>query len=125
MPAAKKAPAAAPKTRRQLDLAAIDVGESTDAPGAFARGGIPDDHPLAELFTESYHNGVAKRVATQTPDDVIKVLRKLATARDLGLSVRKDDSSVVFQVGEKQVRTRRPREEALNPVDDFEIRDGE
>jgi hypothetical protein len=122
MPAAKK-PAEVKKTRKTLDLAAVDVGESTDAPGAFARGGIPDDHPLAILFTESYGEGVAKRVATSTPDEVIKVLRKLATARDLGLSVRKDDSSVVFQVGEKQVRSRRPREEALNPVDDFEVRD--
>lgn len=99
------------KTRQAFDLSKVEVGEATPVPGAFARGGIPDDHPLAVLFTQSYEDGTALRVSTSTPDLVEKVLRKLATARDLGVSIKRDsDASLVFQVGERRTRPQKPRD---------------
>ena len=100
---AKSAASAKKKPRAKLNLADLDVGEVTEAPGAFD-GGPGPDHPLTVAFEKSFHERVPVSISTKTPDLVEKVVRRMAVKKEVSARVRRGTDAVVIEVREKTAR---------------------
>lgn len=89
----------------------VQIGEISAVEGnPFARGPralIADDHPLVVAYRETLDTGEPLTVQTDTPDAVVKLLRKIAGQHELGVKVKADDSSVTFKAREKFTRAKK------------------
>jgi hypothetical protein len=100
---ARKAAAAAKNTRpAALSGDDLTVGEVQDAPAAFARGGLSEDHGLAVAFRASVEQGVAKRLSVSDPALAEKLIRKYASTLGLGVRVLTDASTITIKGGAKK-----------------------
>lgn len=103
---ARKAAADKTATRRTRPVALsgddLVVTEVADAPAAFVRGGLADDHPLAAAFTQSLDSGVAKRLSVSDPELAEKLIRRYANTRELGVRILKDATSITIKATAKK-----------------------
>jgi hypothetical protein len=90
----------------------LKVTEVQDAPAAFVRGGLADDHPLATAFSQSLESGVAKRLSVSDPELAEKLIRRYANTRDLGVRILKDASTITIKATQKKQFPGRNKDEA-------------
>lgn len=92
------------KTRARADFNEIVVNGVSEAPGAFTTG-LANDHPVVEAFGQSYESAKSLRFDTDTPELVVKALRKIANDRGLSVSTKIDEEGgVVFLARDKRER---------------------
>lgn len=113
---ARKAAADKTATKRTRPVALsgddLQVTEVQDAPAAFVRGGLADDHPLAAAFSQSLESGVAKRLSVSDPELAEKLIRRYANTRDLGVRILKDASTITIKATQKKQFPGRNKDEA-------------
>lgn len=97
----------APK-RSHLDPASVKIEAVQPVEGGnpFARGSkdVPADHPAVRAFDVSFEQGKVLFLKTEQADDLVKLLRKIAAQKDLGVRVNKRDGGVYFEAKNKRAR---------------------
>lgn len=110
--AAVDAPTPPAEARKHLNPADVVVTEVKPVEGGnpFARGSkdVPADHPVVRAFDLSWEKKTVLFLGTEQPDGLIKLLRKVAAQKDLGVRVNAKDGGVYFEAKTKRARAAKP-----------------
>lgn len=106
------APTPPVEARKHLDPADVVVTEVKPVEGGnpFARGSkdVPADHPVVRAFDLSWEKKTVLFLGTEQPEGLIKLLRKVAAQKDLGVRVNAKDGGVYFEAKTKRARAAKP-----------------
>lgn len=81
-PKRTRRPKVSPNLDVQIEAVHVVTGRN---PFARASYSIPDDHPVAQLFTQSLEHEVALDVTTGDPASVVALLRRIAAEKNRGV----------------------------------------
>lgn len=94
--------------RKHLDPASVVITAVTPVEGGnpFARGSkdVPADHPVVKAFDLSWEKKTVLFLKSEQPEGLIKLLRKIAAQKDLGVRLNAKDGGVYFEVKVKRAR---------------------